>query len=698
MQKTIVSLCALGTLLMAGCGIAKNGPLPQDVSSTAMTGTIFGGQQPIVGSTVTVWAMGTSGYGAGATQLASTTSGTGGTFTFAANAYTCPYSNTPVYITAAGGDQGGIANANIMLAAGVGACSTAKSATVNIDEVSTAVTAFALSHFFTTSLGGAATTDLIGGTAAGSGIYNAGMVEANAYTIPTLLNVGLGIVQANTATMTIEASKIYSIANTLAACVNSAGETSTTETTTACGKLFHDTTPPSGTRPLDTLQAAVQMALYPYQNVSALYLLGGSTPPFTGLSTTPNDWTVGVSYTSSSFGLGVNGSSTSHTSSSIDIDTNGNIWFPTNSSTSHGLAFFDPETGLFNGPYATTLSHPQYVTVDEQGHVFGDDLSAAHIAGVSTSSPGTVTSYATTGFTGPVTAGYGTSSVDAIAYTGGGTSSALGSTLYEELSGTISTLGTFLAPATSILAYVYVGPPDSLSVDAATSGSSTPCRYESISGGSRITTATSSSSNCYSGGIADTAFDPTYDNDGVMAATSTNQFCDYGYNYDNEDAEGTCFASPITLTAPEGIALDGDGHLWVANSGNSSVSTLGHTDAANHNYTSADYKATSTVQYIHNSTYGNTMTTPYGIAIDGGGNVWVSNAGCVSTTGSTCTPGSFVLSELVGAAAPTITPLAAQNNQTKPGYRPSASIGRLKTLDGQSLVGSAVHSGRGKLR
>jgi len=659
-----------------------------------MAGKIFGGQQPIIGSTVTGWAVGTSGYGAGATQLASTTSVAGGAFAFATNAYTCPYSNTPVYITASGGNSGSGTNTNIMLAAGLGACSAAHSETVNIDEVSTAITAFTLGHFFTTTLGGATTTDLIGGTAAGSGTYNAGLVEANTSTIPALLDLALGTVQANTTTMTIESAKIYSIANTLAACVNSTGETSTTETTTACGKLFNDTKPPAGsTRPLDTLQAAVQMALYPYQNVAALYALGSSTPPFAGLATTPNDWTIGVSYTSSSYGLVINGSSTSHTSSNIDIDTDGNIWFPTNSTTSHGLAYFDPSTGTFNGPYATTLTHPQYVTVDEQGHVFGSDLSAAHIAGVTASSPGTATTYSTTGFTGPIGAGYGTGSVDAIAYTGGGTASTLGTTLYKELSGSISTLGTFDAPATSILAYVYIDYPSSyLVVDGATSGASTACRYETILQGGQTTDATSSSSNCYSGGIADTAYDPTYDNDGVMAATSLNEFCDYGYNYTANAPEGTCFASPITLSTPEGMALDGDGALWVANSGNASVSTLGHTDAANHNYTGADYHTTSTVQYIHNSTYGGTMSTPYGIAIDGSGNVWVSNAGCVSTTGSACTPGSFVLSELVGAAAPTITPLAAQNNQNTEGTRPSLRTG--SAVQAESSFGR----GRGKRR
>jgi hypothetical protein len=50
------------------------------------------------------------------------------------------------------------------------------------------------------------------------------------------------------------------------------------------------------------------------------------------------------------------------------------------------------------------------------------------------------------------------------------------------------------------------------------------------------------------------------------------------------------------------------------------------------------------------------MTQPYGLAIDGAGNVWAANASCIGA----CTPTSFTLSELIGAAAPTITPLSLQ--------------------------------------
>ncbi len=81
-------------------------------------------------------------------------------------------------------------------------------------------------------------------------------------------------------TYTVEWQKINTMANILAACVNTNGSTSTTETTTTCGKLFNDTKNGAAVRPSDTLQAAVQMALHPASNVSTLYNLIAGQPPF----------------------------------------------------------------------------------------------------------------------------------------------------------------------------------------------------------------------------------------------------------------------------------------------------------------------------------------------------------------------------------------------------------------------------------
>ncbi len=62
-------------------------------------------------------------------------------------------------------------------------------------------------------------------------------------------------------------------------------------------------------------------------------------------------------------------------------------------------------------------------------------------------------------------------------------------------------------------------------------------------------------------------------------------------------------------------------------------------------------------EFLHGTGNGATATAPYGIGIDATGNVWVTNAGC---NVSDCVPGSFTLTEIVGAAFPTITPVSAQ--------------------------------------
>jgi len=49
-----------------------------------------------------------------------------------------------------------------------------------------------------------------------------------------------------------------------------------------------------------------------------------------------------------------------------------------------------------------------------------------------------------------------------------------------------------------------------------------------------------------------------------------------------------------------------------------------------------------------------------GVAVDGEGDIWVSNATCTSSSDTTC---RLTLSEVLGIGAPTITPLASQAQQ-----------------------------------
>ena len=97
----------------------------------------------------------------------------------------------------------------------------------------------------------------------------------------------------------------------------------------------------------------------------------------------------------------------------------------------------------------------------------------------------------------------------------------------------------------------------------------------------------------------------------ISVATTTNELC----------ISGTGCTSYIGLNAPQGIAVDGDGNLWIANSGDASVAMLTYSSAAT--YTPM---AVSPVAYKHDASNGGTMSNPYGIALDASGNVWVTNA------------------------------------------------------------------------
>jgi hypothetical protein len=88
-------------------------------------------------------------------------------------------------------------------------------------------------------------------------------------------------------------------------------------------------------------------------------------------------------------------------------------------------------------------------------------------------------------------------------------------------------------------------------------------------------------------------------------------------------------------SSPYGMAVDPSGNVWVANEGSRTVTEL----------PSGNLSSPATYSVSSN---------PYGIAIDPSGNVWMT--GCTSS--SSCTSGNSFVMELVGAASPVVTPLS----------------------------------------
>jgi hypothetical protein len=144
-------------------------------------------------------------------------------------------------------------------------------------------------------------------------------------------------------------NQLYSLADSLAACVNSTGGTA--GDTSACGRLFAAATPPGGTAPTDTVSAVIEIVQHPGQNVAAIYTVAGSTPPFQPtLTTTPNDWTLAVTYTGGSLSA----------PSAVAVDAGGNVWITnrggnTVTELSHSGAVLATSAAALSGPAAVAL-------------------------------------------------------------------------------------------------------------------------------------------------------------------------------------------------------------------------------------------------------------------------------------------------------------------------------------------------------
>jgi len=657
-------LCGVMTLapvaLLTGCGMDQMSTVVPNVASPAMSGRSFGGQQPVVGATISVVAMGTSGYGSTGTILASTTTDSNGNFGFAPGAYTCPQSDTPVYLLGIGGNAGAGANGSAVEAAALGTCSAAKNSFVVLNEVTTAATAFVFSHFFSTTLGGVnAANDWIGGPSSSSGgttVYSKGLVMANNVTIPVVVDNAVGAPPQNSNGYTVEATKITTIANILAACINTSGSTSTTEKKTPCGQLFNWTQNGATVRPSDTFQAAIMMALHPNTQVTNLYNLITAQAPFLPyLSSPPNDWTIGISYTTSALGLAVDAGTTS----TLDIDSTGRVWFPSNASGQAGAAYFDPASRTFSGPFnSTSLGHPQQVAIDANGYAWYNDSTSATVAGYLTTAPmttqtvslpGTLSSSVTVGADDRINVGINNSST----YELGNISA--DRTGYSIISGV-----SFPFPVASLADDIVNG------VGVSTSNPTTTQLRDYYVLSNPPTTTVTQFANANANGAQ-----ILYTGNDEIAIRS----------YAGNAADGVCIMSRSACSnfqgapheAAQGLAIDGGKELWVAESGNGGVLQIPVNNPAGVDggvyLNSSGANNVPNNEFLHGASNGSTATAPFGIGIDASGNVWVTNAGC---NVANCTPGTFTLTEIVGAGYPTITPVSAQiTNGNLVGTRPT---------------------------
>jgi len=637
---------------LCGCG---RGPGSADVAKPAAstmtaTGVVHGGQNPVSGATIQLWAVGNTGYGSAATPLISatltTSDGTGttdsnanagnanntlptGNFTITGD-YTCPASDPYVYITASGGNPGltaGTNNSAIVLMAALTDCNTLKAnaATtfITINEVTTVASVYALAQFMGPS-------GSIGYFPSSSqGIVNAFAAVGN------MVNIGTGTARSTTLNGTgyVPQAEIDSLAGAIAPCVNSSSSTST-----ACNSLF--SAAPAGS--LSTLLATRTIALNPGANVSAVYTLIGGSPPFPPtLTSVPNDWTVALAYD-------VSGATHPH---GMALDSAGNVWITNwngNSPTSPQVMAMSNSGVPSNYIYTDSahLNGPQGIAVDLLNHVWIANTNNSSAASLYLNANNIDPAYApltTSGASLNAPVKVAADPYGNIWFTNSGNNTV------TEL--TPSSGGFGSGYTTSVYSGSGLSSPNGIAIDA--SGNA----WIANQTGASITeflpqpggTLEGAVGNNYSGGGLNEPDSVSIDGSGNLWMT------DY---VNNEVAELSSSGSPISTSGGYtaggvndsfGLSIDGAGNVWVPDENNNRLTELNSSGVAISPGTG--YQSASLGQ-------------PGFDAIDASGNVWVLNASPVTLNGPE------TLTEFIGLAAPTFMPVAQAVANAQLGQRP----------------------------
>jgi sugar lactone lactonase YvrE len=593
-QPLTLSLVALGVAsLLAGCG---TGSVSIDAigghnAAVHISGIVHGGQQPVSLSTIQLYSVGIAGLKSASTPLIGSTIQTdsGGNFNIT-GAFGCTNA-TQVYIVATGGNAGSGSNSAITLAAALGPCSALNSSTyIVINEVTTIAAAYALAPF-------ALDFAHIGATGSNpTGLVNA---FANA---ALLANTAAGSAGGSgiPAGVTVPVTEINTLADIVAACINTAGSSSG-----PCTSLL------TATGTSETFGASMAIAKNPGAGaITALYTLAVPTAPFQPtltLSSAPNDFTVAISAT---------GNGTLATPYGIAIDAAGDAWVT--NETGSAVSELSSSGVLLASPTTAGLAGAQGIAVDRGGNVWvantaGNSVIKFTLTSGSVSGPNSFTSG---GIAAPSAVALDSSSNAFIANFNGNSVAGLTST------------GVGLGGSP-------FGASNNITVPTAISVSPTGNIYVTSGTGSVVNLSdTGAFVATLNDGTLQGPVGVAVDASGRVLATGFTTGSSVGGALSQFAAGGTPAAgSPVTsgITSPSGVATDGTS-IWVAN--NTGSGTL-----AQFNYTSSS-PVSPTAGF-------GSLSSPVGVAVDSSGSVWTANSG------------NNTVSKFIGLAAPVATPLAA---------------------------------------
>jgi hypothetical protein len=602
------------------------------------------GQQPILGAHVYLLASNATGVGAASVRLLEPNS-TGqadaiGTYVLSASDgsftipgyYTCT-SSQQLYIYSLGGDAGLGPNSAAGELAVLGNCPAPGSTVppVVMNEVTTVAAAFALAPF---------ATDALHVSSSGTPLAQLGIANAfaNAFKLAsTVTGAALTIIPAGTAT--VPQGAINTLANLLNACIHSSKSASA-----PCVTLFSDTQI-SDSVPTDTATAMINIVHHPATNVGALFALQSTTSPFApSLSAAPNDYTVGIVYT----GGGMAGVT------ALDVDAQGDVWFLSEGSgyTSYvgSIGEISPSGGYLSGSngYAVSLFAPAALAIDTIGNVWIANYAAdltANTSIVELSNNGTVLS-GSNGFNGG-----GMYLVSGLSFDASGNlwaANANPNTLTE-----MTTSGQFLSGmsgftggglnfplglANGASGNVWVANGESMAVSEFT-GSGQPVTgangltVPGFYGGNAV--AIDAGGNVWfsrQGGYAQVS---KLSNSGAVLSGPTG-FVDGGI---------------AAYKGGKRLSIDGDGNVWIPLYNGPGVAELSNAGVVLSG--AAGFQS-------------GILLFPACVALDGSGDVWISS----SQSAPKPTYYTDRITELIGIAAPVVTPLAAGVKNNTLGTRP----------------------------
>jgi hypothetical protein len=592
-RRLALAVATLSSVAFTGCTM---GHFPSTNSTTALgniRGKAFGGNQPIVGMSIYLYAAATNGYGQPSLSLLTSsvgtpadtnghffvTTGNDGGFSISSD-YACT-EGQDLYLYGVGGNPGSGANSAAGMLAVLGTCpSSGTMATLTpfvwLNEVTTAAAAYAMSGFATDATHVSDDEAVVGNTTAANAKTGMANAFANAANLVDLASgtaliappqsttpCGPSDTPGVTACSSSPQANLNTVANVLAACVNTNSNTSS-----QCTTLRNDATSdgtPSGTVPADTATAAINMAHHPSANVSNLWNIINGQPAFVPYvsSAAPADYTLSLL-----FPFGAQGST------GMAADSQGNVFASFGGS---GIVYRITPAGVITTA-STAVPQAKHLAVDANDKVvvpsnaktagpmvvFSNDLSTSTSFFDATGSTGD--NDWTTGITpGGTACAANTFTSNATTPTGSFPANTTGGSITYSQGGVAGLTSIAITASNSYwldgqkgAAYLTDASGDKLNCipDVYIGGSGAGTFGVAINKNGKIALTGGSAANAPAG--ANVLY--IYNSDGTSACTTTVNV-----------AKAVGIAG---LSAPHNVVADDSGHFWVSNNSSGTISVI----------------------------------------------------------------------------------------------------------------------------